>query len=98
MFTAILSRALNRMSQECLPSEEISTHHVNIAAPDINVRNNMLEFAFNPLNYANNQICFASGVKQMALVILGVKPFLETGGKTAATKLRKHRLPLLLLP
>lgn len=97
MFTAVLSWALNRMSQECLPSESISTHHVNIAAPDINVRNNMLEFAFNPLNYANNQISFASGVKQMALVILGVKSFLETGRKNSRNKAEKTQIAIVTI-
>lgn len=57
----------------------------------------MLEFAFNPLNYANNQISFASGVKQMALVILGVKSFLETGRENSRNKAEKTQIAIVTI-
>lgn len=58
--------------------QQVPTHHAGVAAPrtpDVNVRNNMLAFAFNPPNCANDQIA-----KQMASAILRAKSVLETGG------------------
>lgn len=66
--------------------------------PDIHIWKNVAQFVFNSLNYTNIQFRFACGVKQMAFVILGAKFLPETEEKTTATKLRKHRLLLLLLP
>lgn len=52
----------------------------------------MLEFAFKPLNYANNQI-----VKQMVSVILGVKSFLETGGENSRNKAEKTQIAIVTI-